>query len=358
MTSTAIKHSQPVALLVDDDFSLRFLIAEALLQADFEVIEVENGQEAIDYLGQHHDVDIVLMDVQMPIMNGFQACQLIRKIPSGEHLPILMMTGLDDEASIEQAYESGATDFITKPIKLPLLVQRVRYMYRTGEMTNELVKSQQRLAEAQRLARIGYWEWHAEGNEVIWSPSALDILRFEDEQYQLSLGFGSGFGLFLNCIPESERTLITDLLKQACEGKGVTEMDHSFLPDSDKGAAALYFHHEMKTIYDDLGQVVSVYGSVQDVTSSYRAQKRIRELAYQDSLTGLPNRAYFHQLLARCIQSTLQREESGALLFIDLDDFKRINDPWGIVRGTYYSVRSMKGLVTVLLKKLYPMARI
>ena len=97
----------------------------------------------------------VILDVQMPGIDGFTTCQRLRQLPDGEFVPILMMTGLNDVESIAQAYELGATDFIIKPCHGLILSQRVRYMLRAGETLNALRSSESRLAQAQRIAHLG-----------------------------------------------------------------------------------------------------------------------------------------------------------------------------------------------------------
>ena len=122
------KHQdQPLVLVVDDDFSVRLLVSEALIQSGFSVIEVDNGPQALEIFTEQQP-SIVLLDVMMPVMDGFTMCTELRRLPEGKHVPVLMMTGLDDVDSVNTAYAAGATDFITKPINYALLGHRVRYV--------------------------------------------------------------------------------------------------------------------------------------------------------------------------------------------------------------------------------------
>src|SRR3990167_9277160 len=109
-----------VVLVVDDDATMRFLIREVLQQASFQVIEAENGQQALDLFEQVIP-DIVLMDVSMPEKDGYATCLEIRQMPHGRYLPILMATGFDDMVSVNRAYSAGATDFLIKPINWTVL---------------------------------------------------------------------------------------------------------------------------------------------------------------------------------------------------------------------------------------------
>src|SRR4029453_10901120 len=109
--------------------------------------------------------DLVLLDVRMPGSDGFAVCEEIRKSPGVGDVPIVIMTGLDDLDSIRRAYEAGATAFITKPIPWLVPSPRVRYLLRANAGAIELRHSRERLAKAQRLARMGSWQFDVASGE-------------------------------------------------------------------------------------------------------------------------------------------------------------------------------------------------
>src|SRR5688572_8278447 len=160
-----------LALIVDDDTGLRMLARESLEQSGLLVEEAGDGVSGLAAF-ERLQPDIVLLDVMMPRMDGFEACTQLRRLSRGANTPVLMMTGLDDNASIERAYESGATDFITKPISWPILGHRVRYMLRSAQLLEDLAKSERSLASAHQLARLASWDWNARTNVVRWSAHA------------------------------------------------------------------------------------------------------------------------------------------------------------------------------------------
>lgn len=141
----------PCVLVVDDDDGQRLLASVALMQAGFSVREVANGEQALSRCEEKWP-DIVLLDVVMPGLDGFTVCEMLRQRPGGAHLPILMVTGLDDLDSIERAYRVGATDFITKPIQWLILHQRVRYILRASQAFQALRDREQALIQAKRQA--------------------------------------------------------------------------------------------------------------------------------------------------------------------------------------------------------------
>lgn len=146
-----MQEHRPTVLIIDDDVVARLLAREALEQSGWRVTEVDNGRLGIEAF-VHDRPDLVLLDIMMPEMDGYAVCAELRRMPDGQHTPVLMMTGLEDYQSITQAYDVGATDFIVKPINGILLGHRVRYMLRAGHAMRELRDSQQKLVQARDAA--------------------------------------------------------------------------------------------------------------------------------------------------------------------------------------------------------------
>jgi diguanylate cyclase (GGDEF)-like protein len=140
-------------LLVDDDLVVRARVSESLEQDGFEVILAKNGHDGIAAY-QEHCPDLILVDAVMPILDGFEFCEQLKNL--GERLtPILMITSLDDNESVDRAFASGATDYITKPINLSILRQRVRNLVRQSHLIkNQLNELQQANQNLQLLANL------------------------------------------------------------------------------------------------------------------------------------------------------------------------------------------------------------
>ncbi|MCC7092033.1 MAG: EAL domain-containing protein, partial [Nitrosomonas sp.] len=128
-----------------DDPLIRLVVSKTLQAAGLITLEAVSGEEGL-ILFKEKKADAILLDVMMPSgMDGYAVCTELRNMQEGRHVPILMMTGLEDLESINRAYEVGATDFITKPINIPLLSHRVRYMLKGSYTTQQLLQSEQRL---------------------------------------------------------------------------------------------------------------------------------------------------------------------------------------------------------------------
>ena len=138
-------------LIVDDDPIVRSLMRDALEDEGFTVVEAEDGAEACRVCAERLPV-LLVVDVIMPQMDGFELCRELRSRPETRDVPILIATGLDDSPSIAKAYDAGATDFISKPLNWLILNHRIRYMLRAARAFNELRQNQERLLTAKEEA--------------------------------------------------------------------------------------------------------------------------------------------------------------------------------------------------------------
>ena len=313
-TST-LESSKPLVLVVDDDIAGLLMASEALASDGFEVIEAEDGQEAVEQFSAHQP-DVIIMDVVMPRMDGFESCAKIRQSEGGQHVPILMITGLEDVDSIQRAYEVGATDFVTKPINFFLLPYRVRYMMRAKKTADALRESQFRLDNAQRIAKLGHWEWLFEDDIFHWSTESLKLLDLSSSDNEHKLG------CFLNSVHKDDRKSLASALQRAKSNSGHIQL--AFRTNAKCEEDIRIVHVEAETSAP--GQMV---GTVQDITERTNAEDQIHKLAYYDLVTGLPNRAHLYDMITLALSQANKTNTQFALLFLDLDHFKQVNDTLG-----------------------------
>jgi diguanylate cyclase (GGDEF)-like protein len=144
-------------LVVDDDLFMRKILVRYLERENYRVVEATNGMEALK-LYQEHQPDMILLDAMMPVLDGFECCSRLQKLPNGDHTPILIITALEDRESVDRAYEVGASDYVTKPIHWAVLRQRVRRLLEQANLRQQLEAANQQLAvfikELQRLVSI------------------------------------------------------------------------------------------------------------------------------------------------------------------------------------------------------------
>ncbi|GMV60006.1 MAG: hypothetical protein AMXMBFR72_30990 [Betaproteobacteria bacterium] len=307
-------------LLVDDDAVARLLTASALAERRWSVIEAESGAQALAAFAQHQP-DVVVLDALMPEIDGFATCERLRKLPGGEHVPVLMLTGLDDEESIARAYEAGATDFFVKSTsQWTLLSQRLRYMLRAARMREELAASQAKLTKAQRIARLGSWEWDMARRWVKLSDECFAIAGLTRQEEGLADWF------LWTRVLDDERERIEELFREAVAGTGQLNFECRIMRPNGQ---LRMVHVEAEIDRDDRGCAVALHGVLQDITERKQAEDQIRQLANFDSLTGLPNRRYFRDQFAVSLERARDAGTHVAVLFIDIDRFKQINDTLG-----------------------------
>ena len=316
--SNAASRKQPLVLVVDDDPTMRVLVAETLLPDGIEVVEAEDGSSALVAL-RTRIPDLVLLDVQMPGVDGFSVCQAIRALPGGADVPVVMMTGLEDVDSIRRAYEVGATDFVTKPLQWLILAHRVRYLLRASANLSELRSGRERLANAQRLARMGSWRVDLPSLALHVSEELLAING-------LPASPSPTLAKLLACVHPDDRDGVATAVGECVRGGAPLHVDYRVVfPDG--GERIL--HSQARLVFDSDADATAIEGTAQDVTERKRAEEQIRFLAYHDSLTGLGNRLLFKERLAMAVAAARRNECQAGILFLDLDHFKRINDTLG-----------------------------
>ncbi len=297
-------------LIADDEVTARLLLKAALEKSGFHVVLAQDGEDAIRRF-RAQPCDMVLLDVEMPGMNGYQVCTRLRH-DVGEELPIVMVTGMDDLDSIDRAFEAGATDFIAKPINWALIGHRVRYLFRATQVLQDL-----HTANARNTAIL-----HAIPDSLLRLDASGKVLDARIAvQTQLRQHLPRSGDLLSDSLPKD---IAHKMLAAAARARasGATETLNYSLPM--EGGPNRHYEARMAAISDQ-----ETLCLVRDITDRKEAENHIYRLAYFDTLTGLPNRLSFSERLEREIHRAGHSGEKLAVLFLDLDGFKNVNDTLG-----------------------------
>lgn len=321
----AIARKYPTILIVDDDEILRLLLRQFLEGEEYTVTEATNGAEALQKISAA-DFDLVIMDIAMPGIDGLTVCEHLKSSRDNPP-PVLMITALDDEESIDRAFSAGAVDLIRKPIQWTVLRNRIRYIinaYHARREIEELTRNYEMILDAAANGICG-----VDGAQRISfaNPAALKMLGYEPEEV-------------------FERPY-REIFKASKPGTDDFEVD--CCPFFREGAPKESFHYdELRLLRKDgtsfpvdcrsnpilennhLAGAVLVF---QDVTQRQQAAELIRYMANHDSLTNLPNRNFCNKRLPQAISLAKRQRRIICLLFIDLDRFKPINDKYGHAVG-------------------------
>ena len=308
-------------LVVDDDFATRLLYREALEPAGFEVNEAEDGLSALEQY-KLHKPDIILLDVIMPKMNGFETCEALKQLDHWTNTPIIMVTGLDDIDSIEKSNTLGATDFITKPINWPILKHRLNFILKANYVFNELKKKETQLNNAQRIAKIGSWECDVLTRTFTYSKECLNICNIKETDIEHLVPEN-----FLTLAHPDDRNQIKQTVIEAWQKDSHISFENRLHSDNDN--TEKHIRTQIEFIRNHDNQVIKLTGTIQDISASVKAEAQIRHLAYYDSLTGLPNRQFFLEQLKLSLKQAQRQQTSLYIMFLDLDNFKKVNDSLG-----------------------------
>jgi diguanylate cyclase (GGDEF)-like protein len=298
-------------LIADDDAILREIAAAILKEAGFSVQTVASGDAAVAACAMRMP-DIALLDVEMAEGNGYQACTNIRLLPGGADLPIVMVTGCDDTVSIDRAYEAGATDFVVKPINWTLLTHRIRYVMRGARTIEALRFSEQKNAALLKAIPDGIF--------LVNSAGAIGHCFSPIDGLLLAAAEPSASQSLFSLMPLAKRGHAMDCLSSALRGEPAV---FEFSQDRDSRSLR---HFECRYLPNTGGQVLAI---IRDITARKETDARIHRLAYFDALTGLPNREWIRDYLGQAVAEARRRHRHLALLYVDLDQFKRINDTLG-----------------------------
>ena len=337
-------------VLVVDDLEPNVKLLEAKLRAEyFDVIGAYSGQEAID-LAVKEKPDIILLDVMMPGMDGFEACRQLKANPETMHIPVVMVTALDQQADRVSGLESGADDFLTKPVEDVALFARVRSLTRLKMLTDELrarhttgqdlgVLSGMDQQNENTEARIFIIDDNPDQAERLISGIGEDthqITHESDPEAALTQVRLGDYDLILvslsmedmdplrlcSSIRSFEETRVTPILTIVRGGdtrKLVRALDigvNDYVPrpiDRNELIARVSTQLRRKRYLDKL-------------RSSFQESL---EMAVTDQLTGLYNRRYLASHLSAMFDRSEWTERSLAIMILDIDHFKSVNDTYG-----------------------------
>lgn len=301
-----------VAIIADDEELGRLLLAESAEAAGLRVLAFDNGPSALQAALSQRPT-IVLLDVDMPGMDGYSVCQRLRAEAHLATVPIVMVTGHDDAAAIGLAFEAGATDFVSKPVNWALLPRRIEYVLRNAASARALAERVTQVRTLVEALPDTLWVVDAEGS-IRWSPNSQGTERGAS-------GLGRERESEVALAPAAYLAQALADIKQTA-GDGIQRQ----LQYRDDGSSGAHRTFELRFTRREGGDVVVVRQNTSERTAT---AEHIERLAYFDPLTGLPNRQRCIETAQQVFVEAARSGESAAVIYLDLNGFKRINDSFG-----------------------------
>lgn len=307
-------------LLVDDNAHNRLALRRVLKGVAAELHEAANGLDALS-MSLANDYALILLDVQMPEMDGFEVCELLRADPRTLNTPVIFLTAAYKEVTDKmRGYVAGATDYLAKPIEDHILKAKVQVFLKLYEQRRLLQENNQflRIAATVFESQEGMMVTDILGNILQVNQAFVRITGFAPEE---AVGnnprmLKSGW----HDLPFYVDLWATLAREHYWQGE---------IWNRRKNGEIYPCWLTISAVLDAANQVTNYVGSFSDITRYKQAEEKIHHLAFYDALTGLPNRRLLMDRTRQSLAKICRNGQLGALIFLDLDNFKMLNDTQG-----------------------------
>lgn len=324
-------------VLIVDDTPMNLVLLEQLLKQDDCLVRMaENGHEAVE-LVRNHDFALILLDIQMPGMDGYDACRAIKALDRGRHVPVIFVTSIfQDEASVKLGYEAGAVDYLFRPVDPYLLRSKVkvfldlhRQKLRLEHEIHRRKLAAEALGQAEEKYRTfffkaveGIFQMYLDGTFTDANPALARILGYASPEKLLGVP-----GLFRELGLDGERReRYLNILQE--EGYVSNWEFQVRRPDGE----VIWLSESSRMVRNQQGPVL-VEGVIEDITQRKLSEINLHRRAHFDDLTDVPNRTLFFDRLEHFLESARRYGHRMAVIFIDLNEFKQVNDSFGHQAG-------------------------
>ncbi len=330
-------------LIVDDVPTNIQIVANILKSQGYSMAYAQSGNTAIE-LAMSNPFDLILLDIMMPEMDGFEVCRRLKDNPATKDIPVLFLTAKTETESIVQGFDTGAVDYVVKPVNEAELIARVKThlaLYSTRKKLMEMNRYLKKEIEVRKRAVRAYRDFYENAVQGMFSSTLSGRIINLNPAYIKILGYNSKEEVLAikdvaNVIYDSpkEREAMIKTLKR--DGY----LTNYELKIRRKDGSPAWVMMNSRLTKDDKGNYL-VEGIVIDHTARKlaeeelkRSREKFRYQAIHDNLTGLYNTRYLYQALKKLLNSSKEKDVPFSLIFMDIDDFKHVVDTYGHLKGS------------------------
>lgn len=320
-------------LLVDDEAEVLSSISKALSNYSYNIKSTTSTDEALKLI-EENEFDILIVDAQMPKLNGLDFIEKTKQITTN-FIPIMLTGNSSQELAID-AIKHGVFDYIRKPLDISELVSAIERSIHKLEINREIYQKNRELTAKEKLLENLNNEITLQKNyleNIVRSISNIliitdehGIIKTANDAATKLLGFtvedlvGQPFNLILNT------KNFENFMEKLATDNGISNIETTYLK---KDGTKIFVLYSGTLIRNQSGNIEGFVFVAQDISARKAAEEELHQLSYYDSLTKLPNRLYFEMQTKQVLAKADHDEDLCALLYLDLDGFKAVNDRLG-----------------------------
>lgn len=329
----------PKILIVDDEPTNIHILTNALGQ-DYDLIVASSAAEAMRILEQGDMPHLILLDIMMPGMDGLQMCRNLKARRDLQHIPVIFITALSDSKSEEKGFAAGAADYIHKPIRLPAVRARVRTHISFSGMLDQLTALNQTLKE--QLEQLNSPD-NPDSNlfERVFMATSEGIIILDANNTIIAVN-----AAFSRITGYSKKDVLSNNyahLSKDIDTPLRLDSIRTYLTEHDHWSGELHSRRKSGELYPELRTISTIRSNINEITHYVivfndisrvkETEQRLEALKWRDPVTGLSNRALFLNQLCTALKFCNQGNVSTAVLVVDINNFRYINETFGFKCG-------------------------
>lgn len=320
-------------LIVDDDPSGAAALSALLENLGPRIMTVTSGEEALRRVLEY-EFALIILDVKMPGLDGFETAALIRERRRSYRTPIIFLTGKSaEETYVFKGYEVGAVDYMVKPVMPEVLCSKVMVFVDLYEKNVEIMQQREVLRRSAMASEKRFYDLVQGLDAVVWEYDVLDQqFSFVSQQAENILGYRveqwhDDSNFLSNLIHPDDRQSSMEVYSKVLENHESQSIVYRARHAEDR---YIWIRDTIRVVRDEHSRPIQLRGVMVDVSAHKEAEQRLAKMAHFDALTGLPNRNLLETRLRDIMRRRPDPERPmSAVMFLDLDRFKFINDTMG-----------------------------